>query len=55
MGLATDYCVKASVLGGLENGFAVTVIEDGVRAVNLAPDDGQTALQEMRAAGATLV
>ncbi len=51
-GLATDYCVRSSVLDALANGFRVTVISDGVRAVNLQPEDGVRALQEMTAAGA---
>ena len=54
MGLATDYCVKASALGGLEHGFGVSVVPDGVRAVNLQPEDGARALDEMRRAGATI-
>ncbi len=53
-GLATDYCVKASVLDGRRHGFEVTVFEDAVRAVNLQPGDGERALAEMRAAGATV-
>src|SRR3954471_16536558 len=53
-GLATDYCVKASVLDGRRHGFAVTVFEDAVRAVNLQPEDGERALAEMRAAGAQI-
>jgi nicotinamidase/pyrazinamidase len=52
LGLATDYCVKASALGGLEHGFRVTLVVDGMRAVNLQPDDGNRALDEMRSAGA---
>jgi nicotinamidase/pyrazinamidase len=52
MGLATDYCVKESVLAGLRHGFRVTVVHDGIRAVNLQPEDGDKALAEMRAAGA---
>lgn len=54
MGLATDYCVKASALGGLDNGFKVTVVADGMRAVNLQPLDGDEAIKEMRAAGAEI-
>lgn len=54
VGLATDYCVKASVLGALEAGLAVTVLTDGVRAVDAAPGDGERALEAMRAAGAEL-
>ncbi len=54
MGLATDYCVKATALSAREHGFKVTVVADGVRAVNLRPHDGEAALEEMRAAGAVL-
>ena len=55
VGLATDYCVKATVLDGLKLGFEVVVIEDGIRAVNLKPGDGDKAIQEMKDAGATFV
>jgi nicotinamidase/pyrazinamidase len=51
-GLATDYCVRSSTLDALTGGYAVTLIVDGIRAVNLQPDDGEHALQEMVAAGA---
>lgn len=53
-GLATDYCVKASVLDALKAGFEVTVISDGCRAVNVNPDDGQKAFEEMKSAGAEI-
>jgi nicotinamidase/pyrazinamidase len=55
MGLATDYCVKESVLAGLHQGFAMSVVPDGIRAVNLQAHDGEQALQAMRDAGATLL
>lgn len=54
-GLATDYCVKASVLDALKHGLITFLFEPGVRAVNLKPDDGERAIAEMRAAGALLV
>ena len=53
-GLATDYCVRSSVLDAVENGFGVSLIADGVRAVNLRPTDGEQALAAMQAAGAEL-
>ena len=54
-GLATDYCVRASVLDARRLGFGVTVVEDGVRAVNLATGDGTRAIDEMREAGAHIM
>jgi nicotinamidase/pyrazinamidase len=54
-GLATDYCVLNTVLDGLKLGFEVLVLEDAVRAVNLAPEDGARALEAMRRAGARLI
>jgi nicotinamidase/pyrazinamidase len=51
-GLATDYCVKSTVLDGLKAGFEVYFLADACRAVNVNPEDGQKAMQEMLAAGA---
>jgi nicotinamidase/pyrazinamidase len=52
VGLATDYCVRASAIDACKEGFDVTVVEDAVRAVNVEPRDGPQALEDMRAAGA---
>ena len=54
-GLATDYCVRASVLDAVHAHFSVTVIEDGIAAVGLRPGDETRALAEMKAAGAKFV
>jgi len=54
-GLATDYCVKASVLDALKNRLMTFVYLPGVRAVNLKPADGDTALTEMKNTGAFLI
>jgi nicotinamidase/pyrazinamidase len=51
-GLATDYCVRASVLDARKEGFDVVVLEDGIGAVEVHPGDGDRALAEMREAGA---
>ena len=51
-GLATDYCVKQSVLDALRAGFAVTVVDDAVRGVDVQPGDSERALEEMESAGA---
>jgi nicotinamidase/pyrazinamidase len=55
MGLATDYCVKFSVLDALALGYQTSVIIDGCRGVNLQPDDSQQAFQAMQEAGAQIV
>jgi len=54
-GLATDYCVRATVLDALHAGFEVTVLEDGIGAVDVQPGDGERALAEMRRAGASVI
>ena len=53
-GLATDYCVKNSVLDARRRGLDVVVVEDAVRPVDVSPGDGERALQEMEASGARL-
>jgi len=54
-GLATDYCVKHTVLDARREGFEVKALADAMRAVNLNPDDGARAVAEMRKAGAEIV
>ena len=54
LGLATDYCVKETVLDAVALGFDPTVIREGIRAVDLVPGDGARALEQMAEAGATL-
>lgn len=56
-GLATDYCVRATVLEGIEKGFSVTVMLDAVKGVDLNPGDSEKALDEMfkRGAGKTTI
>jgi len=53
-GLATDYCIRASVLDALGAGFAVTVLSEASRPVDLTLGDGARALDEVRAAGAEI-
>lgn len=54
-GLATDYCVKNTVLDALKNGFKVKAVKNAMRAVDAHPGDGDRAIEEMRAAGAKIV
>lgn len=55
MGLATDYCVKATALDARQLGFDVRLILDGVRGVELSPGDSERAMEEMKAAGVKMV
>lgn len=51
-GLATDYCVKETVLDGLKYGFEVFVLDDASKGVNVNPGDSDNALHLMVAEGA---
>lgn len=51
-GLATDYCVKWTVLDALSNDVAVVVLKDAIRAVDVQPGEGARALADMVARGA---
>ena len=51
-GLATDYCVKATVLDAIAAGFEATLLLDASRGVNLQPHDAEAAIEEMVRAGA---
>lgn len=55
VGLATDYCVKYSVLDACQLGFNTYVIADACRGVNLQHGDANQALKEMAKAGAHIV
>ena len=54
-GLATDYCVKATALDSARLGHPTAVLSDGIRAVDLAPGDGERALGELAAAGVAIL
>ena len=49
-GVATDYCVRAAVLGLLERGCRVTVVEDAIAPVE--KQTGEESLKLMRGEGA---
>ncbi len=55
VGLALEYCVKATLLDGLKAGFEAVLALDGTRAVNLNPNDSDAAVDEIRTAGAHIV
>jgi len=54
LGLATDYCVKFTVLDALAEGFRTVLRCDGCRAVNRTPGDGDRAILAMQEAGARI-
>jgi nicotinamidase/pyrazinamidase len=51
VGLALDYCVKATALDAQKLGFITTVIPSATKAVNLNPGDDLKAIAELQAAG----
>jgi nicotinamidase/pyrazinamidase len=53
-GLATDYCVKNTALDALREGFDVTVDSAATRGVEVQEGDSERALDELRAAGASV-
>jgi nicotinamidase/pyrazinamidase len=54
-GLATDYCVKQSVLDALRLGFKVTVLGDAIAGVDVHAGDSERAIDAMRVAGAKIL
>ena len=54
VGLATDYCVKETVLDARRRGLPTEVPAGTVAAVDLEPGDGDRAVEEMRSAGAAV-
>jgi nicotinamidase/pyrazinamidase len=54
-GLALDYCVKATALDARRAGFDVTVHRGATRPVEVTPGDAERAVDELRAAGVTVV
>ncbi len=51
-GVATDYCVKNTVIGGLNLGYFVFLLVDAIRGVDVNPGDSERAIEEMLDAGA---
>jgi len=54
VGVATDYCVKETALDAARFGYETIVLTDGIRAVDLAPGDGEAATAAMREAGVSV-
>ena len=54
VGLALDYCVKATALDAKKLGFDTSVILRATKAVNINPDDAQKAVNQLKAAGVVI-
>lgn len=54
-GLATDYCVRASVIDALEAGLKVFLLQDAVRGVDVKPGDSVAAVRQMKECGARIL
>ena len=51
-GLATDYCVLNTVRDAIKHGYEVLLLQDAMAAVNVQPEDGEKAIEEMTSLGA---
>ncbi len=51
-GLATDYCIKFTVLDALKSGYKVKLLIDAIKGVNIEPKDSEKAINEMVESGA---
>ena len=54
VGLATDYCVKHTARDALTEGFDVVIDREGIRGIDVEPDDSERALDELADAGAEI-
>ena len=54
-GLTTDYCVLSTVKDAIEQAYKVFLLQDAIKAVNVNPDDGKKAEEEMTRLGAVLI
>ncbi|MBI5599803.1 MAG: isochorismatase family protein [Deltaproteobacteria bacterium] len=54
-GLATDWCVKATVMDALKKGYKVTVLLDAIKGVDVTPGDSEKAIEEMKKNGANMI
>ncbi len=55
VGLATNYCVKHTVLDALNLGYKVNLLTSACRGIDIIPGDVEKAVIEMKNAGATII
>lgn len=53
-GLATEYCVKNTVLDALGLGFETVILEDAIQGIDMKPGDSTRAIEEMKVRGALI-
>ncbi|MEN3027641.1 MAG: isochorismatase family protein, partial [Aquificaceae bacterium] len=51
-GVATDYCVRNTLLGAINLGYSAVLLLDGIKGVDVKPGDSERAVEEMLLAGA---
>ncbi len=51
-GVATDYCVKNTVLGAINLGYEAFLLLDGIKGVDVKQGDSERAIEDMLGAGA---
>ncbi len=54
-GVATDYCVFNTALGGINLGYQIFVLQDGIKGVDVNPGDSERALNKLLEKGASLI
>lgn len=54
-GLATDYCVKETVLDALKHQYTVYLLKDCIKGINLQPNDSTQTLKVMKQHGAKII
>jgi nicotinamidase-related amidase len=54
-GLATDYCVKNTVLDAVSRGFETFLLTDAIKGIDVNPGDSERAIEEMKQKGAKLL
>ncbi len=54
-GLATEYCVKNTVLDAIKLGFKTHILADAIKGIDANPGDSEKAIEEMKSEGAEIV
>lgn len=55
VGLALDYCVKATAIDAIDLGYKVNLYLKATKAVNINPEDGDNAIKELKSIGVNII